>query len=306
MYRKELLTSSPEFNKFPDKHIPLEIFLEKVEERIQTLLANKEQIFISLAGQSASGKSTISHKIQGLTENAKIFNMDNYLLGWSIGQLNHKPPSGQTPYFAGLNPAVYDLDRFESDLKKLKNGKTIDQPIFDEITKTIIGVEKFAPGQVNIVDGIYSLDNRFIEFADLAYLIEAPLHDRLMRKVFRNFYHHLEEVHPIIETYLTRDEPSYDFHQQRLKKAADLVVSNPLNPQQEFSDLLNPEIALNNPLFNLVPKISTGSLNHEESVLIDYEQNSLFFCYELNENLLLKEPITESTLELLSKYYILT
>lgn len=306
MYRKELRTNSAEFNKFPEKHVSLEIFLERVEEKIKNLLAHKEQVFVSLAGQSASGKSTISHKIQGLTENAKIFNMDNYLLGWSIGQLSHEPPPGQTPYFAGLNPAVYNLDRFESDLKKLQNGQAIDQPIFDEVTKTIAGVEKLEPGRLNVIDGIYSLDDRFIDFADLAYLVEAPLHDRLMRKIFRNFYLHLEGVNPIIETYLTRDEPSYAFHQARLEKTANLVVSNPLKPQHEFSNLLNPEITFNNPLFKLTPKISNGNLNPGESIFIDYEQNSLFFCYALNKKPLLKEPIIESTLELLSKYYILT
>lgn len=306
MYRKESLTSSAELNKFQDKKISLEIFLEKVEERIQALLTNKEQIFINLAGQSASGKSTISHKIKGLAEDAKVFNMDNYLLGWGIGQLNHDAPPGRKPYFAGLNPAVYDLDRFESDLKKLKDGQSINQPIFDELTKTIIGVKKFEPGRVNIVDGIYSLDKRFINFADLAYLVEAPLHDRLIRKVLRNFYEHLEAVNPIIRIYLTRDEPSYDYHQERLKKTADLVVSNPLDPQQEFGDLPTPEIALNNPLFKLVPKSSNGKLNQGESVLIDCQENSLFFCYGLNKQLLIKEPITESTLELLSRYYHLT
>ncbi len=306
MNRKELFTSSAEFNQFPDKKVSLTFFLEKVKESIQTLLAEQEQIFISLAGQSASGKSTISHKIQGLTENTKVFNMDNYLLGWSIGQLNHEVPPGKTPYFAGLNPAVYDLDRFEADLRKLQNQQTINQPVFDEISKTIIGTKEFEPGRVNVVDGIYSLDDRFIGFADLAYLVEAPLHDRLIRKVFRNSRQHLEDVNPIIETYLTRDEPTYAFHQARLAKTANLVVSNPLDPQQEFNNLPKPKIAINNPLFNLVPKIANGSLNPGESVFIDYEQKSLFFCYQLNKNLLLKEPITESTLELLSKYYILT
>jgi uridine kinase len=306
MYQKESLILSPEFAKNQDKHVPLAIFLDLVKKETELLLNNKERVFISLAGQSASGKSTISHKIQNLIKNAKILNMDNYLLGWSIGQLNHDPIQGKTPYFAGLNPAVYDLDRFESDLKRLKKGEVIDQPVFDELSKTIVGSEKFVPNQVNIIDGIYTLDERFIDFADLAYLVEAPLHDRLIRKILRNFYQHSEKVNPIIETYLTRDEPTYAFHQARLKKAADLVVSNPLKPQHEFNNLPKPEISIDNPLFNLVPKISTGNLNQGESILIDCDQNRFFFCYSLNNQLLVKEPITETAIELLSKYYLLT
>lgn len=305
MYQKESLTNSTEFNQFQDKHVSLEIFLKNLEEKFKTLLASKNNLFISLAGQSASGKSTISHKIQALSKNAKVLNMDNYLLGWEIGQLNHDPNPGEIPYFAGLNPAVYDLDRFERDLRALKNGKTIDQPIFDEVSKTVVGSTKFEPGQVLIVDGIYTLDERFIEFADLAYLVEAPFHDRLIRKVFRNFYQHLEKVNPIIETYLTRDEPSYAYHQDRLKKTADLIVSNPLNPHFEFSDLVSPKTQLNNLLFNLIPKESAGQLKQGESLFIDYDQDLLYFCYAINGVILLKEPIEETTIKLLSNYYTL-
>ena len=306
MYQKESLTRQPEIDTPKDKRISLPDFLEFLQAELTLLLSQQERVFVSLAGQSASGKSTIATKIQQLSTDIQVLNMDNYLLGWGIGQLDHDPAPGEMPYFAGLNPGVYDLNRFEADLHKLKLGTAISQPIFDEARKEIIGTTLFNSSQITVVDGIYTLDERFLHFADLAYLVEAPLHDRLIRKIFRNFCYHREDVSSIIKTYLTRDEPNYVFHQQRLESAANLIVTNPLNLHLEFQNMISLGWSSNDGRLSLQPKASAGHLSQGESIFIKTDQNQTFFAYAVDDNLLLKEPIENSTLELLMEYYTLS
>ena len=305
MNGKELLRTQLETSicENKDVHVSLSDFFELIKQDLSFLLPEIERVFIALAGQSASGKSTIAQKINEIVTDSSVLSMDNYLLGWSIGKLNHDTPQGEPPYLAGLNPGVYDLDRLEEDLQKLRLGQIIDQPIFNELTKTPSGSVTFTPTHTMIVDGIYSLDSRFLRFANLAYLVEADAHDRLIRKVFRNTTLHNETANSIIKTYLTREEPSYKFHRARLEAAANLIVLNPFNPQLELQNQVKIDDATVSDAFPLQPKKETGTLKSGEKVFIFLDDERLFFCYANSGQLLLKEEIDQSTLDSLKKYY---
>ncbi len=292
-----------------EKRIDQSQFFERIRLIVENFINSHSRMTINIAGQSAVGKSTISEKIiQMFGESAKVVRIDDYLLGWDVGILNHDSDIPDKPYFAGLNPRVYDLDRFKSDLQKLHAGLAIDMPWFNEITKRRGGFVPFSPSPIMVIDGIYALDGEFNSYADLSLLIEAPLHDRLIRKILRNSTETLESVNSIIATYLTRDEPAYSYHVDRLIAAADWVVSNPIQPNQEFNigsqfEQQSPDKPFQNINILVVPKPQYGKLRETEDLAVVSTNQEIFIQYYFGGKCLFFAPIDKTTLDYMNRYY---
>jgi len=277
--------------------------------RLNLLMCNErtpDKVFvINVSGASASGKSTISTILSSEIPHSTVLNMDDYLKGWGIGLLNHDSGNPNRPYFARLNPGVYDLEKLHSDVAQLKNGKSIERPIFDEITKTPCGTRIVEPPKVLILEGIYSLESPFLELGDVPILIEASLHDRLFRKVVRNSISYRQDINDIIHSYLTDDEPTYPYYKDELRAKARFIVNNPLNPVHDFASYLGRQTASHTSIVhNIIPKIEYGMLHPEEQLeIIESEDDQRSLAYTVGDRLLINDAINPDTYELLKNYY---
>lgn len=288
-----------------EKVIDTSQFFEKIRQTVEQVLSRQSQMTINIAGQSAAGKSVIAEQVaQMFGESASVITMDNYLLGWDVGPLNHDSGIPDKPYFAGLNPQVYDLERLRLHLEKIHDEQEVEMPWYDEVKKGRGGFTQFSPSPLLIIDGIYALDEEFRSYADLAVLVEAPLHDRLIRKIFRNSTEYLEPVDSIIKTYLTRDEPAYSYHVDRLTAAADWVVLNPIKPSKEFSfNGTKYPVPSNGRRFIAVPKPGNGKLRVTEEISIVNTNKEIFIDYSVDGTPLFCAPVDQTTLKLISDYY---
>lgn len=287
------------------KEISTDMLLQRLD-----LLMPKEKVtdrvfVINISGASAAGKSTISRALSSSLPGCSVLNMDDYLKGWGIGLLDHDSGDPNKPYFARLNPNVYDLKKLQEDVIQLKKGKSIEKPIFDEITKSPSGTQIFEPSRVLILEGIYSLNSPFLELADVSILIEASLHDRLFRKIVRNSISYKQNINDIIHNYLTNDEPTYPYYKDELHAKAMLVVNNPLNPLRDFALYPGREATNHTKIVHdIIPKIEYGILHLEERlVLRESESNQSLLAYTVGNKLLFNDVISPDTCNLLNKYY---
>lgn len=292
------------------KEISKDQFFEQATRKIETFMSSHSAMQINIAGQSAAGKSTISRQlVDTIGKTAQVLEIDNYLLGKDAGPLNHNSGIPGMPYLAGLDPKVYDLERLKLDLLRLQNGEVIDLPWYSQITKHHGGFTQFSPSPIIVLDGIYALDDDFISNSDLSILVEAPFHDRLIRKIIRNSTEYLDPIDSIISAYLTRDEPAYSSHADRLSQAADWVVQNPTRHTHEFAQVQRPFFAEYPQSPQLVrrvlipPKSESGELQPNEELAIILGAQEMFFQYSLDGDLLFSAPISEATLMLLEQFY---
>lgn len=286
-----------------------EVSLDTLSLRLDQIMS-KERILgkpfvINISGASAAGKSTISNLLSSETSNCAVLNMDDYLKGWEIGPLNHDSGDSNKPYFARLNPGVYDLQKLHEDLIKLKEGKSIEKPTFDEITKKPNGTKIFGPPPTLILEGIYALESPFLELGDVPILIEASLHDRLIRKIVRNGINYKQNTNDIVRIYLTNDEPTYPYYQNELRSKARLIVNNPLDPTRDFDSFQGKNATkCRETANNMVPKSEYGMLHSEEQLGITrLGDGKNLLTYSVRDKLLINDVIDHEVYQLLTNYY---
>lgn len=287
------------------KNIPLDRLVPEINRSISAASITERAFMIHVAGQSAAGKSTISALVATALTDCRAINMDDYLRGWEIGPLNHDSGDPNRPFFAGLNPAVYNLELLHSDLLQLRNGIAVEKPVFDEVTKSRVGSRQLQPAEILVVDGIYALSSPFLKLSDLAILVEAPLHDRLMRKIVRNHISYRQEVDGILADYLTRDEPTYTFYKEELHAAADLVVENVANPAVDYHPLLQVrDVVYFGGRNQARPKTGYGNLHPEESLSVASDPlGGIVLEYGVDSKLLVSGQISRATYDLIQQFY---
>ncbi|NLL74260.1 MAG: uridine kinase, partial [Erysipelothrix sp.] len=90
-------------------------------------------IVIGLAGGSASGKSSIAKKLKShfeTTQNVVIVRMDDYYKDQSNVSMELRL---ETNYD---HPFAFDMDLLLSDIRELKDRKSISKPVYDFMNHT--------------------------------------------------------------------------------------------------------------------------------------------------------------------------
>jgi len=147
--------------------------IKKLKERILELKKRGRIIVVGIAGASCSGKSFTARKIK-----AKIIPFDDYYIGLK------KMAKKRVKNFD--EPRALDLNLLKKHLKELKKGRAIIKPVYDLRIHERIGIEKFMPSKVMILDGLYALRPEILKFIDLKVFVESPKKLRLKRRIERD------------------------------------------------------------------------------------------------------------------------
>jgi phosphoribulokinase len=104
---------------------------------------------IGIAGDSGSGKTTFSRGIRTLFggEMVSTISLDDY---HTLDRRKRKE-TGITP----LDPRANDFARLERDLAGLRQGKTIEKPVYDHRDGTIRPAVPFTPKKILILEGLH-------------------------------------------------------------------------------------------------------------------------------------------------------
>ena len=114
----------------------------------------------------------------------------------------------------------------KENIEKLKNGESIEQPIYDYITssrqKETIHVE---PREIIIVEGIMALrDYHLRQQMDLKIFVDADADDRLIRVAQRDIVERGRTIEAVMERYQRVLKPMHEQFIEPCKRYADVII----------------------------------------------------------------------------------
>lgn len=179
-------------------------------------------LVIGIAGGSGSGKTTVVKAItERLKERVVVIPQDSYYKDSSDLTDEEKRKQNFD------HPDSIDWDLLCRQLKELKEGKTVQQPVYSYISCSRSKTETVtvAPADVIIVEGILiftcpKLRNQM----DIKIFVDADDDDRLMRVMARDISERGKDVHWVIERYSRTVKPMYLQFIEPSKRYADVII----------------------------------------------------------------------------------
>ncbi|QFR38650.1 uridine kinase [Candidatus Gracilibacteria bacterium 28_42_T64] len=214
-----------------DKNYSLYDGLFHVKKIIKKRLEFDPNIFIFVTGGSASGKtSRVANNIQKFfKEESIVLSMDNYFKGKEYFQKHN---------ITFDEPEAIDIDLLVSHLELLKDGNIVYIPGYDfnkgvSIPESI----KVEPKRIIIIEGLFTLDDRFEEVSDLNIFVETAVNGRLIRRVLRDVKRTKQKVNQIVDIFVEVVHPMHMKHIEPQKKNADVIILNEFIPYLEVKGL---------------------------------------------------------------------
>lgn len=179
-------------------------------------------LVIGIAGGSGSGKTTVVSAItKKLKERVVVIPQDSYYKDSSHLPLEER----QKINFD--HPDAIDFKLLCSQLKELKAGKAIQQPVYSYLTCSRSRTETITvtPADVIIIEGILIFTCKELrDQMDIKLFVDADDDDRLMRVMSRDIIERGKTVETVIERYTKTVKPMYLQFIEPSKRYADVII----------------------------------------------------------------------------------
>ena len=195
-------------------------------------MTKRKSFLIAMSGGSGSGKSTLaeallSHLPEG---QAVMFGEDAYYHPMSY----YGEPANEDErlaLIATINydaPASKEVDHLVKDLRALKSGQGIDQPIYDyDRHDRSAKTRRIEPAPVLILEGIHALSMPKIRnLIDLSVYVDTPDDLRLARRIRRDVVERGRSVQNVLEHYLGTVRAAHYRYTYPAMFEADLVIAD--------------------------------------------------------------------------------
>lgn len=192
---------------------------------------------IGIAGGTGSGKTTVVRKLVERLPKGEVV---------VIPQDSYYNDSSHIPVEKRQNinfdhPDAFEWPLLAQHISMLKNGRSIEQPIYSYLTCTrqeeTIHIE---PKEIIIVEGIMALrDEKLREQMDLKIFVDADADDRLIRVIQRDIVERGRTTEAVMERYQRVLKP---MHQQFIE------------PCKAYADVIIPQGGHNNAAINMLVK----------------------------------------------------
>ena len=179
---------------------------------------------VLIGGGSASGKTYVLKKVLEKIPEEKIarISIDDYYKDFSVLPMEERVKINYD------HPKAFDWKVMNEQLNALKNGETIEKPIYDfTIHGRSVITEKVAPKELIVVEGIMALVNKDLRaLGDLKVYINASRERRLVRRIERDQKERGRSYESIIEQYFSTVLPMYEEIIAPSQYYADLIINN--------------------------------------------------------------------------------
>ena len=179
-------------------------------------------LIIGIAGGSGSGKTTVVRAIaEQLKENVVVIPQDAY-----YKDLSHFTAQQKRDHNFD-HPDSIDFELLCEQLQQLKDGKSVEQPVYSYITCSRSKEETVTvhPADVIIVEGILIFTcEKVREQMDIKLFVDADDDDRLMRVISRDILERGKTVDWVIERYTKTVKPMYLQFIEPSKRYADIII----------------------------------------------------------------------------------
>lgn len=198
------------------------------------LLMAGSPLVIGIAGGTGSGKTTLARKIQeSLAPNVVLIEQDCY-----YKDLSHLPIEERAKTNFD-HPNSIDFACFCQDILALKQGMTIDKPIYSFSTHTrLMGTTAIASADVIIVEGILIFtEEKMRDLFDLKIYVQTDDDVRILRRIERDIQERGRDFESVHHQYLT---------------TVKLMHSQFVEPSKHFADVIIPGHADTSAAVNLI------------------------------------------------------
>ncbi|MCZ6594382.1 MAG: uridine kinase [Bacteroidetes bacterium] len=181
-------------------------------------------LIIGIAGGTGSGKTTVVQQIiEELPPNEVCV----------ISQDSYYKDTREMTYDERVrinfdHPKAIDFKLLVHHLKELRNGNTINQPVYSFVdhnrtSETIV----IKPKKVIIVEGILILTQPEIrKMFDLKIFVHADSDERLIRRLKRDMAERGRDLNEVLIRYQTNLKPMHDEFIEPSKEFADIIIPN--------------------------------------------------------------------------------
>ena len=179
-------------------------------------------LIIGIAGGSGSGKTTVARKItEKMHDQVVVISQDSYYKDQS-----HLPLAERQ----ALNfdhPNAIDWDLLVQNLRSLKEGKEVEQPVYSYITcsRSTTETVHISPAPIIVVEGILIFNcKELVDELDIKVFVDADDDDRLMRVIARDIRERGKDVEWVMDRYTKTVKPMYLQFIEPSKRVADIIV----------------------------------------------------------------------------------
>lgn len=181
-------------------------------------------LIIGIAGGTGSGKTTVVHQIMNELPETEvgIISQDSYY------KTNDHLSMDERALINFDHPRAIDFDLLCNHLKGLKQGKSINQPVYSFVhhnrTDDYIITH---PRKVMIVEGILILTNPELrELFDIKIFVHADSDERLIRRLKRDIVDRGRDMNEVLNRYQTTLKPMHEQFIEPSKAYADIIIPN--------------------------------------------------------------------------------
>lgn len=181
-------------------------------------------LILGIAGGTGCGKTTVVNQIvDQLPENEVcVISQDSY-----YNDLSHltKEERGKINFD---HPNSVDFDLLISHLELLRQGKSIDRPIYSFVEENRLEETlPTPPKKVMIVEGILVLSNpQLRDMFDIKIYVHADSDERLIRRLQRDIRERGHDLEKVLTRYQTAVKPMHEQFIEPSKEFADIIIPN--------------------------------------------------------------------------------
>ena len=182
----------------------------------------KDVVVIGVAGGTGSGKSTLVKRLQEAFKNDDVATICHDFYYKAHPELTYE----ERTKLNYDHPDAFDWSLFAKHIEMLKNGESIEQPIYDYITSSrqekTIHVD---PREIIIVEGIMALHDPILrQQMDLKIFVDADADDRLIRVAQRDIVERGRTIEAVMERYQRVLKPMHEQFIETCKRYADVII----------------------------------------------------------------------------------
>lgn len=181
-------------------------------------------LIIGIAGGTGSGKTTVVHQIMSELPETEvgIISQDSYY------KANDHLNMDERALINFDHPRAIDFELLVEHLKQLKQGETINQPVYSFVhhnrTEDYILTH---PRKVMIVEGILILTNPELrDLCDIKIFVHADSDERLIRRLKRDIAERGRDMQEVLSRYQSTLKPMHDQFIEPTKAFADIIIPN--------------------------------------------------------------------------------
>ena len=190
--------------------------------------------FVGIAGGSCSGKTTIVNTLaEAFDGSVSTIAFDSYYRDQGHMALSERERVNYD------HPDSLDVELFVNDIQSLRDGNSIDTPVYDFSTHTRSNESKIVtPADLVVLDGILLLAfPEIIDLLDLAVFIEASEEIRFNRRIPRDIQERGRTAEQSSEQFKKTVQPMHKLFVAPSKSHADLVIDGEQSPQVSLAEI---------------------------------------------------------------------